>query len=114
MNVDMKLFWRKIEELGDMGTIALATCQDGKVTCRPISPMAYEGELLIRTDEDSRKAVQMKANPNVAASLGNDFYLTGTARFIGLCTDEANPEVQKMKAAYAARWPGAFTDADEF
>lgn len=114
MQVDMELFWNKLEALGDMDAVVLATSQDDIVTARPIGALPYGGEILFRTDSDSQKAMQMQANPNVALTLGLDFYLRGTARFIGKCTDDANPEVQKAKAAYVKRWPDGFKEGDTY
>ena len=114
MQVDMDLFWRKLEQLGDMDALALATACGEEVTVRPIAALVYGQELLFRTDEDSRKALHLKKNPNAAISLGLEFYLEGRARFIGRCTDSDNPEVQRAREVYTARWPNAFGEGDSY
>lgn len=113
MAVNMELFWSKLDKMGDMETLVLATSQNDIVTARPISALRYGDELLIRTDEENRKAVQIKANPNVAVCMG-DFYLQGLARILGRCAQQGNPEVQKVRKIYEARWPEAFSDQDSF
>lgn len=114
MRVDVDLFWQRVRELGDMDALALATSLEDEVTVRPVGALAYGGELLIRTDEDSEKALQMKGNPRVAVSLGLEFYLRGQARFIGKCSDTQSPEVLRAREAYTARWPDAFGEGDSF
>ena len=113
MRVDMEMFWRSLENMGDMETLMLATSKDDVVTARPVGALRYDNGILIRTDADSRKAVQIAANPNVAVCMG-DYYLQGKAKVLGYCTELDDPEVQKARRAYCGRWADAFSEADTF
>ena len=105
MKADMEQFWKEVEETDHL---VLATSKDDVVTIRPISPLCYNGEIVVCTSPGSRKAAQVSANPNVAVSAGL-FYLQGRARSLG---PASAPENQAVRAAYGARYPGSFDGGD--
>lgn len=113
MQVDMNQFWTFLETMGDFDTIVLATSLNDNVTARPIGAIRCENSLLVRTDDDSTKALQIAKNPNVAVCMG-PFYMRAKARILGHCTEADNPDVQKAKEAYIRRWPTAFGEGDDF
>lgn len=113
MQIEMEQFWSKLESMGNMETLVLATSKDDVVTARPIGALRMGEEILLRTDDDSQKAVQIQANPQVAISMG-PYYLRGRARILGHCTDTGNPDIQKAREVYCARWADAFSETDTF
>lgn len=98
------------ETLKSAETVVLATSRNDAVSARPVSIMNIGRRVFVRTSGSSRKALAMAANPNVAICVGN-FYFTGKAKSLGSVFDAHNAEI---RAAYTARFPGAFSDEDEF
>lgn len=98
------------ETLKTAETVVLATSRNDAVSVRPVSIMNIGLRIFVRTSGSSRKAQDMMANPNVAICVGN-FYCTGRAKSLGSLFDGRNSEI---KAAYSARYPGAFSEEDEF
>lgn len=107
MQVNMDQFYSELEKAE---TVVLATSMDNLVTVRQISPIRDGERILIRTDGDSRKAVQMRANPRVALSMGG-FDAEAEARPLGSTED---PQNAARKQLYIERYPGAFTGEDEY
>lgn len=98
------------ETLKTAETVILATSRNDAVSARPVSIMNIGRRMFVRTSGSSRKAQDMACNPNVAICVGN-FYFTGKAKLLGSVFDERNAEI---RAAYTARFPGAFSIDDEF
>ena len=87
-------------------SIILATSANNSVTMRYVSPVYYHGNILIFTDASSKKYMQMKENPNCCLFAGG-FFATATAEFFGSTMLDAN---EAMRAAYTAKFPGAFDE----
>ncbi len=107
MEVDLKELERALDEAE---VIYLATGVNDRISARPISVMNMGLRVFIRTSGSSRKAVQMTANPNIAACVGH-FYFTGRAIPLGSAYSQENSQV---RAAYLLRYPGAFGQEDEY
>lgn len=107
MNVDLEKMQRFLEQAE---VLYLSTSLNDVVSARPISPLALGNRLFVRTSAASRKAQEMLANPHVAGCVGN-FYFTGTAKALGRAGAEENKD---LKAAYQARYPGSFSEEDDF
>ena len=89
----------------EMG-VTLATAADQRVTMRTVSPVYYEGGILIFTDPDSLKYRQLKENPNCCIAAGN-FFAEARAEFLGATMAEANAD---RREAYCEKFPGAFDE----
>lgn len=107
MEVDLEQLKEALEAAE---TIVLSTSNNDIVTARPVSIMSDGLTIYVRTDENSRKALQMKANPNIAVCVGS-FYGEGQAKSAGYTSDVDN---KKLKRKYIQRYPGAFSDADVY
>ena len=77
---------------------------------RVVSPVVYAGKILLFTGADSLKYRQMKENPRCCLAAGL-FFAECTAEFFGATM---NPENKALRDAYDAKFPGAFTEGDEF
>lgn len=88
----------------------LSTSLNDVVSARPVSPLMLGARLFVRTSAASRKAKEMLANPHIAGCVGN-FYFTGKAKALGSVSAAQNTAV---KEAYQARYPGAFSEEDDF
>jgi len=88
-------------------TLTLATCADGRVTTRPMSHVNDGLTVYFQTGEHYLKAQQIKANPNVAISVGA-YDIEGIAEIIGHPMDEANlffiEKFTEKHPNYAGRW----------
>lgn len=100
-------FWAAI---GREMAVTLATSAQGRVTMRVISPVAYEGKLLLFTAADSTKYQQLRENPCCCIATGL-FFAEAHAEF---CGATMLPEHEKLRAAYSEKFPGAFDEGLEF
>ena len=91
-------------------TAVLATSAEGSVTMRVVSPVYYEGDILIFTSAGSRKYNQLKENPNCCISAGCCFAEAAAEFFGGTMLDEN----QNMRDAYTEKFPEAFDESVEF
>lgn len=90
--------------------VTLATASEGSVTMRVISPVPYSGRILMFTGADSVKYRQLKENPSCCLAVG-PFFAECAAEFLG---PAMNPENKALRDVYDAKFPGAFTQGDEF
>ncbi len=91
-------------------SVILATGDSNSLTMRVVSPVYFEGKILIFTAPSSMKYKQMKANPNCCISAGN-FFAEATAEF---CGATMLPENENLRAAYSEKFAGAFDEGIEF
>ena len=91
-------------------TAVLATSAEGSVTMRVVSPVYYEGDILIFTSAGSRQYNQLKENPNCCISAGCCFAEAAAEFFGGTMLDEN----QNMRDAYTEKFPEAFDESVEF
>lgn len=87
-------------------TITLATASEGSVTMRLVSPVLYQGAILLFTAADSVKYRQLKANPNCCIA-ADGFFAEATATFRGATGLAENDALRK---AYCAKFPDAFDE----
>ncbi|MGF6905938.1 pyridoxamine 5'-phosphate oxidase family protein [Fusobacterium sp. PH5-44] len=87
--------------------IFLATGENNNITMRAISAIVIDNDIYFYTGNTSEKYVQMKANPNVAFSIGplGIYYGQGKVEFLGSVLDEKNKE---LKEIYKKKYEGAF------
>ena len=78
-----------ISALDKETTIILATCADNRVTIRPMSHFNDGLSVYFQTGEHYLKTQQIRANPNVAISVGT-YEIEGQAEIIGHPMDEKN------------------------
>lgn len=86
--------------------VTLATSCDQRVTMRLVSPVYYEGSILIFTDPHSLKYQQLKRNPYCCVGAGA-FFAEAKAEFLGATMSDANA---KWRAVYSEKFPGAFEE----
>ena len=86
--------------------VRLATASDQRVTMRFVSPVYYEGNILIFTDPNSLKYQQLKMNPYCCIGAG-DFFAEAKAEFLGATMLDAN---ERLRAVYCEKFPGAFDE----
>ncbi len=91
-------------------TVTLATCADGIVTMRVISPVDFRGDILFFTDNNSMKYKQLKENPNCCIAAGG-FFAQAKAEFFGATMLDENVA---MREAYTAKFTGAFDEGMEY
>lgn len=91
-------------------TVILATASGNSVTMRVVSPVCYDGKILIFTSSDSQKYRQLKENPNCCVSAGA-FFARATAEFCGATMLDKNEALRKV---YSAKFPGAFDEGLAF
>ena len=91
-------------------TITLATSAGGSVTMRIVSPVFYQGAILIFTANDSKKYRQLKANPRCGIGAGL-FFAEAAAEFRG---PTLLPENKELRNAYCGKFPKAFDEGVEF
>jgi Pyridoxamine 5''-phosphate oxidase. len=103
----LEQFWEAIKK--DM-TITLATAAEGRVTMRVVSPVYYEGAILIFTSPNSKKYKQLRANPNCCIA-ARGFFAEATAEFRGATMLTEN---KALRDSYREKFPGAFAEGDEF
>lgn len=91
-------------------TVTLATAADGRVTMRAVSPVCYEGSVLIFTAGGSKKYAQLRANPLCCLAI-DGYYAEAVASF---CGKTMLPENAPLRKAYAAKFPDAFDEDATF
>ena len=96
-------FWESIHR--EM-TATLATAAEASVTMRAVSPVRYADKILIFTAADSQKYHQLQKNPHACVAV-DGFYVECTAE---LCGATMLPENAPLRAAYSAKFPGAFDE----
>ncbi|MDO5846290.1 MAG: pyridoxamine 5'-phosphate oxidase family protein [Methanocorpusculum sp.] len=84
----------------------LATASGQSVTMRTVSPVYYEGRVLIFTSSDSVKYRQLRENPVCCVAAGI-FFDEAKEEFLGPTMSDANTE---LRAAYCRKFPDAFTE----
>lgn len=94
--------------LNEAEIVFLATSANDQVAVRPISIVNLGRTIYVRTEENMRKALQIKANSNVAVSVSN-FYFEGVAE---ICGNTSDPRNAAVKAMYIKRYPEAFGELD--
>lgn len=101
--------------------IYLATGENNNITMRAISPIMIESDIYFYTGNTSEKYMQMKANPNVAFSIGplGLYYGQGEVEFLGSVLDEKNKKLKeiyknKYKDAFEIAAPGEDINTNEF
>lgn len=93
----------------EMGVI-LATGTMDSITMRLVSPVCYQGSILIFTDADSKKYQQLRSNPNCCISAGA-FFAEAKAEFLGPAMTEKN---KNLRDAYSEKFPDAFLEGVSF
>lgn len=91
-------------------TVTLATSDGDSVTMRVVSPVYYDGGVLIFTGHASRKYAQLRANPHCCIGAGL-FFTEADAEFFGSTMSDVN---KAMHDAYCAKFPGAFDEGVDF
>lgn len=76
-------------------TLILATCADNRVTTRTMSHVNDGLDVYFQTGEHYLKTQQIRANPNVALSVGT-YDIEGRAEIIGHPMDESNRFILEM------------------
>lgn len=87
-------------------SIVLATSSGQSVTMRQVSPVYYNGSILIFTAPDSLKYQQLRANPNCCIAAGT-FFAEAKAEFLGATMLDSNEELRNI---YCEKFPGAFDE----
>ncbi len=90
--------------------VTLATADGQSVTMRTVSPVIYQGKILIFTSPASVKYSQLRSNPNCCIAAGL-FFAQATAEFAGATMAESN---KALREAYNAKFPGAFDEGIAF
>lgn len=88
----------------------LATASGDSVTMRIISPVLYDGAILMFTGADSTKYKQLRENPHCCVSVGS-FFAQATVEFRGATMLDTNAA---LRDAYCEKFPGAFDEGLEF
>ncbi len=91
-------------------TMTLATAAEGSVTMRVVSPVYYQGSILIFTSAASNKYRQLAANPHCCVAAGG-FFAEATAAFSGPTMLDEN---EALRSAYNEKFPGAFDEGVAF
>ena len=107
MNNKLEQFYDLIKT--EMGVI-LATGTESSITMRLVSPVYYNGDILLFSAASSKKYQQLRANPNCCIAVG-PFYAEASAKFLDSTMAEKNKE---LRDAYCAKFPGAFDEGVEF
>lgn len=79
-------FFKKI---GSHGVMTLATCEENRVTIRPMSMVVLDEKFYCQTDETFLKYKQIKENPRVALCYKN-YSIEGVCKCIGKPLDKNN------------------------
>lgn len=90
--------------------IILATASGTSVTMRLVSPVYYEGNILIFTSADSVKYRQLTENPNCCISV-KGYFVEAKAEFLGKTMADEN---EKYRKAYCSKFPKAFDEGISF
>ena len=87
--------------------INLATSAENKVTLRSVGPIIIDQTIYFYTGNNDEKYRQMKANNNVAFSIGinGKYYGQGKAKFLGSIFDDKNHHLREI---YKKKYEGAF------
>lgn len=109
MDMDMDRKERFFAALRDGMTVVLATAGDGRVNMREVSPVPYEGGILIFTSTASVKYSQLRENPRCCIAAAG-FFAECDAAFRGGCM---LPENAPLREAYCRKFPGAFDEGVE-
>ncbi len=91
-------------------TIMLATCANNEVTMRVVSPVEYDGGILIFTSSHSKKYLQLKQNTNCCLAC-KTFFAQAKAEFLGPTMLDKNIAYRQ---AYEEKFPGAFSENVDF
>ena len=86
--------------------VTLATASDQRVTMRFVSPVYYEGSILIFTDPNSLKYQQLKRNPYCCIGAG-DFFAEAKVEFLGATMLDTN---EAFRTVYREKFPEAFEE----
>lgn len=86
--------------------MTLATASKTSVTMRVVSPVYYDGNILIFTSPDSVKYRQLSENPDCCIGAGGCF-AQAKAVFLGKTMADENMEYRN---AYCGKFPGAFDE----
>lgn len=120
MQLDLNQFRDTVKEAS---IIYLATSKNNHVTVRPVSPLITDDSMTVYfyTSNQSEKYEQMKANPNIAFSVGSNgcYQAQGTVKFAGnVFSDENKWLKDKYKEKYAFAFevgaPGEDMQTNEF
>lgn len=85
-------------------SITLATADEKSVSMRLVSPVLFQGGVLLFTDPQSRKYRQLQKNPHCCIAAGN-FFAECKAEFLGpTMADRA------LRDVYCEKFPGAFDE----
>ena len=87
-------------------SVTLATASNENVSMRLVSPVYYEGKILIFTAADSQKYRQLKGNPNCCFAAG-DLFVEAKAEFLGATMLACNGD---LRLVYCEKFPGAFEE----
>lgn len=91
-------------------TLILATADGTGVTMRTVSPVYFEGGILIFTSPASRKYRQLEANSHCCIAVG-EFFAECAAEFLGATMLDEN---SALRQAYAQKFPDAFDEGVAF
>lgn len=86
--------------------VTLATAFNQRVTMRLVSPVYYEGSILIFTAPNSLKYQQLERNPHCCIGAG-EFFAEAKAEFLGATMLDAN---KAFRLAYCEKFPDAFEE----
>lgn len=100
-------FWKTVEN--EM-TMLLATAASGNVSMRQVSPVRYGDAILMFTGGGSKKYRQMRENPACCIACGM-FFAEAEAECCGATMKDENAP---LRAAYEAKFPGAFAEGIAF
>ncbi|MDO5553599.1 MAG: DUF3795 domain-containing protein [Planctomycetia bacterium] len=106
----MDLPERFYDTLEKEATITLATAVGNRVTMRTVSPVLYQGSILIFTSENSKKYQQLQKNHHCCIAAG-PFFAEATAKF---CGATMRPENKELRDAYCKKFPKAFDEGVAF
>lgn len=90
--------------------VTLATASGDSVTMRAVSPVVYDGAILIFTSADSVKYRQLAENPHCCIGV-EGFFAQASAEFLGKAMAGENAEYRK---AYCDKFPKAFDEDASF
>lgn len=90
--------------------VKLATASGASVTMRTVSPVYYEGNILMFTSADSLKYQQLKQNPHCCIAAGG-FFAEADAEFLGSTMLDENASLRDV---YSEKFPGAFDEGIPF
>lgn len=86
--------------------VTLATAFNQRVTMRLVSPVYYEGSILIFTSPNSLKYQQLERNPHCCIGAG-EFFAEAKAEFLGATMLDTN---EAFRTAYCEKFSDAFEE----